>query len=232
MKPSVLASPLSSSMQGDASAASSRAVVYSFIANFLSTAVPVPGGAYVTAIAESFRGSLERVDESACAPDTWRVLKAASRLVDLDAEREQLLLATDRTKLVLGLETGNPVKPPFESLYLTSNDSLDEIANIAGFYRKAGYELRAAGENRPDAFATECRFMTMLCQEHGEASRSNDRHRVCMLEETQSIFLNHHLGAWAPEYCGKAADHARSLVFEGVMLFAGGFIREEKEAWA
>lgn len=216
----------------DVETVQARAAIYSFIARFFGTVVPVPGTGYVVSLMEAFAGFMEQDEKGAGCSDARHALKAAKRRVDADPEREQMLLATDRTKFVLGLKENNSVKPPFESLYLTANDSLEEIADIAGFYREAGYELMSQNSNRPDSFATECLFMAQLCQEQASSLRSEGSGLARSIGELQGVFFTQHLGKWALDFCNEAAACSQSQVFKAMMLFVCEFVEGEKEVLA
>lgn len=211
--------------------ARARAVVYDFIANFLATPVPAAGDGYVRALAGSVAdlASAPGADGSRAAG----ALAAAVRSVEEDAAEAQRLLAVERTRYVRGLREGSSVKPPFESLWLTPNDALDDIAGVAGAYRAAGFAMDArACQNRPDSLEAECRFMAQLCREQADAADEGDPARVAELAAAQASFAAAHLGRWAPAWCAQAAGQSQSAVLTGILLLAAEFIEDEKEGVA
>lgn len=220
-------------LQGDGDVAScacmaeeawGKGTLCTFFANFLNATVPVGDGAYV----EQLMTSLENLDQGADTEfDLAAAFTEARGEVAADAAKAQERLAVERTRYVLGLRVNNAVKPPFESLYLTPNDALDEIASVAGAYRQAGFQLLPEANNRPDSLACELAFLAQLFQEQAQALEAGDGQTAQSHQQSAAHFVANHLGKWAPDFCGHAAAETDSAVFRLMMLLMQTFIEEE-----
>lgn len=199
-----------------------KSTLCTFFANFLNTTVPVGDGAYI----ERLMASLENL-ESASGAIPHNAFAEARNEVAADAAKAQERLAVERTRYVLGLRVNNAVKPPFESLYLTPNDALDEIASVAGAYRQAGFQLLPEANNRPDSLACELAFLAQLFQEQAQALEVDDGQTAHSRQQSAANFTTNHLGKWAPDFCEHAAAETDSAVFRLMMLLMQAFIEEE-----
>lgn len=199
-----------------------KGTLCTFFANFLNTTVPVGDGAYI----ERLMASLENL-ESASEAIPHNAFAEARNEVAADAAKAQERLAVERTRYVLGLRVNNAVKPPFESLYLTPNDALDEIASVAGAYRQAGFQLLPEANNRPDSLACELAFLAQLFQEQAQALEVGDGQLAQSRQRSAIDFITNHLGKWAPDFCEHAAAETDSAVFRLMTLLMQAFIEEE-----
>lgn len=208
-------------------------------ANFLNTKISVGDAEYATGLMEALEGlwaSSARQEDSALgaaeASMDESLLAAAKVAMAADAVAAQERLAVARTRYVRGLRAGNSVKPPFESLYLTENDSLEEIASVAGAYRTAGFQLTEESLNRPDSLATELSFLAQLFGEAAQAVSRDDIEAAHALCQEADKFTRNHLGKWGPFYCEQAAEATDSELFRLAMILMGDFIKsltEEEE---
>ena len=199
-----------------------KSTLCTFFANFLNTTVPVGDGAYVEQLMASLTNLEPAADTIAAA-----AFAEARNEVAADATKAQERLAVERTRYVLGLRVNNAVKPPFESLYLTPNDALDEIASVAGAYRQAGFQLLPEANNRPDSLACELAFLAQLFQEQAQALEAGDGQSAQSRQRSAIDFVANHLGKWAPDFCEHVAAETDSAVFRLMMLLTQAFIEEE-----
>jgi putative dimethyl sulfoxide reductase chaperone len=112
-------------------------------------------------------------------------------------------LAIEYTRLfgAIGRDYGPP--PPYESVH---RDTSDEA--VSEFYAAAGlvaFDTAAP----PDHLGVEFRLMALLC--HGESAAWRDGHckRARSALESERMFLDRHLLAWAPCYLNTLEREAR-----------------------
>lgn len=220
--------------------AQDKSAFCSFLAGFLDAAIPVgeSESEYVQdllALLEQLEfadlGSCEndpKGDDDCKAVGLSEALGNARREVEADPAEAQRTLAVERTRYIRGLHVGSDVKPPFESLYLTPNDSLEGIASISGVYRKAGFQLLSESQNRPDSLFCELSFAAALFEEKAKACEAGN---VPKMQETQCLisdFVVNHLGKWVSDFCIAAARETDSSVFRLVMKVMEEFVEGEK----
>jgi TorA maturation chaperone TorD len=115
--------------------------------------------------------------------------------------------------------------PPYETSYggvagagPGAGGSVQQIADIAGFYGAFGFQVR--GE-RPDHVAAELEFLALLCvkEAHASLSQESDGAAVCL--EARRDFLDQHVLPWLPAFQTRVSEAARHPLFgslAGVVL--------------
>lgn len=91
--------------------------------------------------------------------------------------------------------------PAFETAY-TSKEifrQVQEMADIAGFYRAFGVEA-APGAERADHITAELEFMQFLAAKEAHAATNLGVSRERQCRRAQRLFLQDHLGGWAQAF--------------------------------
>lgn len=211
----------------------SRATIYKFLASFAVTPIPVPGDTYCKKLAPVLQAFAETIDCEVSDNNTAvkQAIEHALQNIWENAEIEQRELSIERTKYIRGVSLSNRVKPPYESLYLCTCDSVDKIASVSGAYKSAGYQLQPEGNDRADSLSAELAFMAQLLTTQKNALTEQDEPTARKTQCQASSFLIDHIGAWAPAFCVQAANLTNSSSLRAILLFARSFIEgERKEA--
>jgi TorA maturation chaperone TorD len=95
--------------------------------------------------------------------------------------------------------------PPYETSYYPPNMSghLVEIADIAGFYKAFGFEVR---NERPDHLLAELEFATVLSFKCREAASAESWEAAEICSGAFRSFLADHLGIWVPQFADRIAE--------------------------
>ena len=142
-----------------------------------------------------------------------------------DEDIEQLL-QVDWTRLFRGVQRGYGPQPPYEGLYLGEGEAdLGILASVARSYAECGIGP-TEGANRPDYIGLEFEFLRYVCEQQAEAWEKGDGARVQCWQSAENDFLRNHLGRWAPIYCDRAIEEARTGFYRGFAHVAKGVIAE------
>lgn len=113
--------------------------------------------------------------------------------------------------------SSSPDCPTFETAYFGSDaqQQTQRMADIAGFYRAFGVASPEGGY-RPDDLPVELDFMAYLCRKEAFAAEHLGAPRVGQSRRAQRMFLEEHLGRWAPRFGARVAKHAPPGHFYGL----------------
>jgi TorA maturation chaperone TorD len=113
--------------------------------------------------------------------------------------------------------SSSPDCPTFETAYFGSDaqQQTQRMADIAGFYRAFGVASPEGGY-RPDDLPVELDFMAYLCRKEAFAAEHLGAPRVGQARRAQRMFLEEHLGRWAPQLGANVADHVPPAHFYGL----------------
>lgn len=91
-----------------------------------------------------------------------------------------------------------------------AGSNVQQIADIAGFYRAFGFEARG---DRPDHVAAQLEFLALLCvkEAHARLSQESDGAAVCL--EARRAFLEQHVLSWLPAFQTRVSEAARHPLF-------------------
>ena len=114
--------------------------------------------------------------------------------------------------------TSSPDCPAFETAYFGSDaqQQTQRMADIAGFYRAFGVDP-ADGGFRPDELSVELEFMAFLSRKEAYAEEHLGAPRVGQANRAQRLFLEDHLGRWAPVFASRFAARAPAGHFYEVL---------------
>lgn len=163
-------------------AALERAVAYTLLAHCFA----YPDAAGVAGLRDA------ATDAKALAADI-----AILRLANI--ADEPVREALEPAYVALNTFSSSPDAPMFESAYFGGEpqQQTQRMADIAGFYRAFGVE-HAGGDLRTDDLAVELEFMAYLCRKEAYAAQHLGAPRVAQMRRAQRLFLQEHLGRWAP----------------------------------
>jgi TorA maturation chaperone TorD len=115
--------------------------------------------------------------------------------------------------------------PPYETSYAgiagaesgagaSAGGNVQQIADVAGFYRAFGLEVRG---DRPDHVAAELEFLALLCvkEAHARLSQESEGTAVCL--EARLAFLDQHLLPWLSAFENRVGEAARHPVFRAIV---------------
>ncbi|MDP2673318.1 MAG: molecular chaperone TorD family protein [Dehalococcoidia bacterium] len=95
--------------------------------------------------------------------------------------------------------------PPYETEYTAAHVFMrvQQLADVAGFFRAFGLRVAAGFRERPDHIATELEFMQVLTLKEARALARRERAHAGICRRAQARFLQEHLGRWLAPYCQK-----------------------------
>lgn len=136
-----------------------------------------------------------------------------------DGDLESLYddLCDDYIRLFIG--PSSPDASPYESSY--KDIPAGRLRSDLGeSYKQAGFSISEGFGEAKDHIAVELNFMHRLSGEQLDDVEKDTDHLFALQKE----FLNTHLLQWAPEFCGKVEDRARTDFYRGLARFLRGFI--------
>lgn len=112
--------------------------------------------------------------------------------------------------------------PPYEAQYQAPHvfQQTRTLADLAGFYRVFGLEVRPDAGERADHLGIELEFLHVLTLKEGYAIEHHGADRADLCRDAQRKFLGDHLGTWVDDFTtrllqrsekGPYAAYARAL---------------------
>lgn len=175
-----------------------------------------------SALALGFRAPSQETMTRLLSQEGAEILAHAAATID-----ERNTLTTKASKLATAKETSLPalatsyqrlfghtargIVSPYETEYGDEAlfQQLQEMGDLAGFYRAFGLTLNTAEHERLDHVSCECEFLCFLALKEAYALEHDD---TVMLEETRKasrLFLRDHLGRFSPAFVRKLAREDR-----------------------
>jgi putative dimethyl sulfoxide reductase chaperone len=123
------------------------------------------------------------------------------------------LMREDYLDLFAG--TGNPLAPPYESVY-RSRDHLmfdKQTSEVREFYNSYGWESRFKGNIPDDHLGIEMLFLTLLIEKYFEFED-----KTCEDEMKIEIkrFIDQHLLSWIPEWNAHLQEYSKTMGYKGI----------------
>jgi TorA maturation chaperone TorD len=144
-----------------------------------------------------------------------RFIKAASQLhqsVD-DKLNSPELMKEDYLTLFTG--TGNPLAPPYESVYRSREHLMfdKQTLEVREFYNAYGWESKFKGKIPDDHLGVELLFLTLMIEKYLEFDDS-----VCETEMKSEIrrFIDLHILSWVPRWNDHIQEHSKTLGYKGI----------------
>jgi TorA maturation chaperone TorD len=146
--------------------------------------LPAPSEGFLESVNASIRSLVE-----AC--DRFRGCSELEVLTTLRAEHARLF--------------GHSVRgscPPYELEYGRSEiiQQTAELADLSGFYKAFGLDLRESAFERGDHIAVECEFLSVLCAKQAWGLRQGQVEMAETCLDAQRLFLRDHLARWSPAF--------------------------------
>ncbi len=119
--------------------------------------------------------------------------------------------------------------PAFEMEY-GRNEILrqaSDLADLAGFYKAFGLEIRDNANGRPDHIAAECEFMSVLCSKEAYAIEHSDQENAEICRDAQRTFLRDHLARWLPAFAHRTREADTDGLYGALASFADEFVKTE-----
>lgn len=125
--------------------------------------------------------------------------------------------------------TARGTVPPYETEYGADAlfQPMQEMSDLAAFYRAFGLEIAPTAHERIDHISGECEFLLVLTRKEAYALERND---LTMLDATRRavrLFLRDHLGRWAPAFGRKLAREDRGGFFGALGALCVDFVTRE-----
>ena len=178
-----------------------------------------------------FAGTMIMVDPSQeCIHDFWsegilknlpvsstnpRFIKAASQLHQSVGDQNSSVKMMREDYLTLFTGTGNPLAPPYESVYRSKDHLMfdKQTSEVREFYKSYGWESKFKGKIPDDHLGIELLFLTLLIEKYIELDDE-----ICNSEMRIEIrrFIDQHLMSWIPDWNKHIQEHANSLSYRGI----------------
>ncbi|OGS63606.1 MAG: hypothetical protein A3K59_06725 [Euryarchaeota archaeon RBG_19FT_COMBO_69_17] len=195
-----------------------RALVRSGIYSLLARALSGPDGALDRKGLEDLLGLLEEDGPYASlAPRARAAVEAVGTLAS-----DPRSVAKEYTGL---FQKGNA--PPYEGSYLSSFRATQELADVGGFFRAFGTQVR--GE-RPDHLVSELELMSLLCLKEALARGNGQAEAADICRDAEAKFLRDHLGRWVPAYADQLRAQARLPIFPILVDLVEGVVGRDAES--
>ncbi|MEW6673512.1 MAG: molecular chaperone TorD family protein [Thermodesulfobacteriota bacterium] len=147
----------------------------------------------------------------------------------VQAGKELEALKVEFAKLFVG-----PYKllaPPYGSVYLEGGRKVmgNSTMNVKEHYRNAGLDIADNFMDAPDHIAVELEFMHFLVFKEVDSIQKKDPEKAIERLYNQKLFLETHLGAWVPDFCGEVERQAKDDFYHHLAVATRLFIAEEME---
>jgi TorA maturation chaperone TorD len=184
-----------------------------------------PGRETVTRLA-SLEGAAALADAAALLDLVWgSELAARVRGLGRPSDLEALEASFGR---VFG-HTARGAVPAYETEY--GEDSLfqpmQEMSDLAAFFRAFGLALGPAAHERIDHISCECEFLLVLTRKEAYALERDDPAMLDATRRAARLFLRDHLGRWAPAFGRKLALEDQGGFFGALGALCADFITHE-----
>jgi TorA maturation chaperone TorD len=178
-----------------------------------------------------FAGTMVMFDPSQeCIHDFWskgilkslpvsshnpRFIKAASQLHQSVDDKNSSVKMMKEDYLTLFTGTGNPLAPPYESVYRSKDHLLfdKQTSEVREFYKSYGWESKFKGSIPDDHLGIELLFLTLMIEKYLEFEDE-----ACNSEMRNEIrrFIDQHLMSWIPEWNEHVQKHSNTLSYKGI----------------
>jgi putative dimethyl sulfoxide reductase chaperone len=147
--------------------------------------------------------------------DNPRFILAASQLhqsVD-DQSGNTEMMREDYLTLFTG--TGNPLAPPYESVYISKDHLMfdKQTSEVREFYNSYGWESKFKGNIPDDHLGIEMLFLTLLIEKYIEFDD-----KTCEEEMKKEIrrFIDLHLLSWVPKWNAHIQKYSKTMGYKGI----------------
>jgi TorA maturation chaperone TorD len=158
------------------------------------------------------QGILKSLPVSSLNP---RFIKAASQLhqsVDDQTSRFEMM---KEDYLALFTGTGNPLAPPYESVYRSKDHLMfdTQTSEVREFYKSYGWESKFKGKIPDDHLGIELLFLTRMIEKYLEFDDD-----VCEMEMKNEIrrFIDQHILSWVPQWDAHIQEYSKTMGYKGI----------------
>lgn len=164
-----------------------------------------------------------RLASSLMSPRLAELAEAAA--TEIGAVERRRLAAAYRGTFTL---SASPDCPMNESAYSAKHvyQEVQQLADIAGFYRAFGFEIK--GE-RPDELAAELEFCALLALKEGLALEGRRKSKANLCRDAARLFVRDHLGRWAENIGRRVEILAAGTPYAALGRLLAGFAAEDIE---
>jgi len=126
----------------------------------------------------------------------------------------------------------SPDAPGYETAY--RGDGIFQqttlLADIAGFYRAHGLRAGGTEKERLDHITVELEFMAILARKAFHALRSGQPNDAEICSDMAALFLQDHLGCWAPAYGRRVSTVSASPWYRSLGALLTQWVESDAEA--
>jgi len=140
-------------------------------------------------------------------------------------------LAVERTRLLRGVKPGYSPPPPYESVYVGSDQGplMQTSVAVRQVYAEAGVGLPEEVRDQPDFIGFELDFMRYLTEKEAQAWAEGDGEGALEVLEKERVFLGEHVAHWIPRFCDVMVREARLDFYRGIARMTKGFVLDEAQ---
>lgn len=192
------------------------------------------------ALALGFRPPTEETVDRLASPEGASALADAAAVLDeawgsdLASDVRRLAGPSDFEVLAASFRrlfghTSRGLVPPYETEY--GEDSIfqpmQEMSDLAAFYRAFGLTLNSEVHERIDHISCECEFLLVLTRKEAYALAQEDPAMLDATRRAIRLFLRDHLGRWAPAFGRKLAREDHGGFFGALGMLCVDFVTQE-----
>jgi TorA maturation chaperone TorD len=111
--------------------------------------------------------------------------------------------------------TGNPLAPPYESVYRSKDHLMfdKQTSEVREFYNSYGWESKFKANIPDDHLGIEMLFLTLMIEKYLEFED-----KTCEDEMKNEIrrFIDQHLLSWIPEWNAHLQEHSKTMGYKGI----------------
>lgn len=144
-----------------------------------------------------------------------RFIKAALQLHQSVDDKTSCVKMMKEDYLALFTGTGNPLAPPYESVYRSKDHLMFDIqtSEVREFYKSYGWESKYKGKIPDDHLGVELLFLTLMIEKYLEFDDD-----VCEKEMKNEIrrFIDQHILSWVPQWNAHIQEYSKTMGYKGI----------------
>ncbi len=199
--------------------AAGRAIIYSLLA----TGLALPTSERLSLVGTKLLPGVEALELPASLDVAIRAL-GSNLPADLQTARDD--------HMALFPPVASQDVPGYETAYRGDDifQQVAHLADIAGFYRAHGLRSGGSERERPDHITVELEFMAVVARKEVVALRSGHLDAAHICRDMAALFLQDHLGCWAPAFGRRAAAVTASPWYRSLSELTAEWIEQDTTA--
>jgi TorA maturation chaperone TorD len=199
--------------------AAGRAVIYSLLA----TGLALPTSERLLLLGTKLLPGVRSLHLPAPLNDALQSL-ASDLPTDLDAARNH--------HMALFPPIASQDAPGYETAYRGDDifQQATHLADIAGFYRAQGLRAGGSERERPDHITVELEFMAVVARKEVVSLRGGNLDDALICRDMAALFLEDHLGCWAPTFGRRAAAVTASPWYRSLGDLTAEWVEQDMSA--